>query len=426
MNNLAYSYDEDGRSREALKLREQVLELRRKTLGPEHPDTLKSMTALAISYDVDYRWVEALQLRERTLALSLKVNGPEHPNTLEAMHNLAISYVEAGRLPEAFKLREEVLALCRKVNGPEHPDTLAAMNRLAFSYEGAGRRDEALKLQEQVLALRRKTLGPEHPDTLQSINPLALSYESTGRWDDVLKLREEVVMMQRQHFGNDSSVLAAALFTLGNTLKSQNRPAEAAQKYRESLDILLKPHWEEQISKLSIWVVPELIEAGDKQQATNICRAMLNSNSTNAAWFNSASWCLATTENPTNRDPALAVELAKRAVKLDPKTPSWWNTLGTAAYRAGDFKTAFADLEKCVQLQQWASSYDFFFLAMTVHQLGKADAAQRYYAKAIQWMMNYRPHDAELLRFRAEAERLLSAEVKTGAESPFPVPPGAK
>ena len=39
------------RNAEALKLQEEVLPLRRKKLGAEHPDTLGAMTNLAKAYD---------------------------------------------------------------------------------------------------------------------------------------------------------------------------------------------------------------------------------------------------------------------------------------------------------------------------------------------------------------------------------------
>ena len=51
MNNLANSYNDLGRNAEALKLHEEVLALRKARLGPDHPDTLKSMSNLANSYD---------------------------------------------------------------------------------------------------------------------------------------------------------------------------------------------------------------------------------------------------------------------------------------------------------------------------------------------------------------------------------------
>jgi hypothetical protein len=50
MHNLANCYREVGRRQEALELLEKVVVARRRTLGEEHPDTLRSMHALAIRY----------------------------------------------------------------------------------------------------------------------------------------------------------------------------------------------------------------------------------------------------------------------------------------------------------------------------------------------------------------------------------------
>ena len=128
----------------------------------------------------------------------------------------------------------------------------------------------------------------------------------------------------------------------------------------------------EHLFKLPPELVFGLLEVGEKQRAINICQALLNSTSTNALWFNNASWYLATTENPTNRDPALAVELAERAVKINPQGD--WNTVGVAYYRAGDFKQALADLRKSEQRAPVEdNSYDTFFLAMAEHQVGNID-----------------------------------------------------
>jgi hypothetical protein len=63
----------------------QVLELRKKVLGPEHPDTLTSMANLALTYSSQGRWAEAEQLEAQVLELRKKVLGPEHPDTLMSM-----------------------------------------------------------------------------------------------------------------------------------------------------------------------------------------------------------------------------------------------------------------------------------------------------------------------------------------------------
>jgi tetratricopeptide (TPR) repeat protein len=185
------SYDAAGRRDELVKVREQVLALRSKVLGPEHPYTLAAMTLLGNAYDKAGHHAEAFKLREQVLVLERKVSGAEHPDTLEAMSGLANSYEQAGRRDEALKLREQVLVLERKVNGPEHPDTLDATGLLAIAYDQAGRHDDALKLREEVLALRRKVSGPKHPDTLMAMNELANSYYSAGSNMEAIALLEQ-------------------------------------------------------------------------------------------------------------------------------------------------------------------------------------------------------------------------------------------
>ena len=83
------------------------------------------MESLAVSYDDAGRRDGALELREEVLALSRKVLGPEHPDTLMAMRNLAVSYVEAGRHQEAISL----LAMACEVD-PKDSD--AALTLAAF------------------------------------------------------------------------------------------------------------------------------------------------------------------------------------------------------------------------------------------------------------------------------------------------------
>jgi tetratricopeptide (TPR) repeat protein len=342
------------------------------------------------------------------------------------LRNLGGALNQIGRPQEAEGYLRESLALYHQLHQQDDINgTGWATACLGFSLWLQHKLPEAEQAYRDALAVYTK-LGAVGSDGYAAVvRSLRDMLKAENKPAEVEKVYQEVLAAQRSALGDDSSTVALTLFGVANFLKSQNRPEEAAQRYRESLDIIFKPDWEKHLFKLSSWVVPELLEAGDKQQATNVCRAMLNSASTNAAWFNNASWNLATTENPSNRDPAMAVELAKRAVKINPQGD--WNTVGVAYYRAGDFKQAIADLEKQVQLLHGrGTSFDFFFQAMAAHQVGNADDARRFYAHAIQWMNVHDPQNAELLRFRAEAESLLGSEVKAGAQNQFPAPPTAK
>src|SRR5665213_657601 len=237
---LGHTYRALGLSRQAIPLQEQVLEFSRKTLGPEHPETLWAMLDLANSYfDAGHR-DEARKLREQVLNLSREVNGPERPDTVAAMNNLALSYFDAGRRDEAIKMQEQVLTLRRKVNGPEHPDTLGAMINLATSYAEAGRRDEALKIREQVLPLVRKVDGPEHPDTFRAMENLALSYDGAGRWDEAMKMQEQVLKLSRKVLGPEHPDTLSAILNLSISYFAAGRRDEALKMREDVLSLRRK------------------------------------------------------------------------------------------------------------------------------------------------------------------------------------------
>jgi len=78
--------------------------------------------------------------------LHKKVLGPEHPDTLTSMNNLAVTYSKQGKHNEAGELQLKVLDLCKKVLGTEHPDTLVSMSNLATIYSNQGKHNETEKL----------------------------------------------------------------------------------------------------------------------------------------------------------------------------------------------------------------------------------------------------------------------------------------
>jgi len=82
---------------EAEQLEIQVMDMRIKVLGAEHPDTLISMGNLASTYMNQRRWNEAEQLEIQVMDMRIKVLGAEHPYTLTGMENLARIYMNQGR-----------------------------------------------------------------------------------------------------------------------------------------------------------------------------------------------------------------------------------------------------------------------------------------------------------------------------------------
>jgi serine/threonine protein kinase/tetratricopeptide (TPR) repeat protein len=242
MNGLANSYDALGRRGDALKLFEETLALRKSKLGLDHPDTLLSMNNLAVSYAALGRHAEALQLREQTLALRKAKLGSDHVSTLSSMNNLALSYAALGRHADALKLFEETLALRKSKLGSEHPDTLRSTHNLANRYADLGRDVDALRLGTETLAMQKAKLGPEHPHTLRSMNSLAKSYFALGRHTEALKLFEETLALRKAKLGLDHPHTLRSMVDLANSYRVAGRRGDALKLAEEAVELMRAKH----------------------------------------------------------------------------------------------------------------------------------------------------------------------------------------
>ena len=354
---------------------QKARELFTRHLGPDHPDTLSSMHNLANSYASLGRLTDALKLHEVTLALVKAKFGRDHPNTLNSMLNLANAYAAVGQHADALKLREVTRELMTAKLGPDHPDTLVSMNNLAKSYAELGRHNEALKLDEETLALRKAKLGPDHPDTLNSMNNLAGDYRALGRYDEALKLGELTVAIMKAKLGAGHRYTLGSMDNLANAYHALGRHADAVKLREERLELLND-------------------KLGPDHPETLIS-------------MNDLAWALATCPDPTARNLGRVIELAKKMVELAPEEGIFRNTLGIVHYRVGDWQAAIAALDKSMELREGGDSNDYFFLAMAHWQLGHKEDARQWYARAVEWMEKKNPSNEELLRFRAEAAKLL-------------------
>ncbi|KAI1571289.1 HET multi-domain protein [Pyrenophora tritici-repentis] len=162
--------------------------LRKEALGPEHPNTLTSMSNLALVLESQGKYEEAEAMNRQTLARFEKVLGPEHPGTLTSMSNLALVLKSQGKYEEAEEMNRQELECTKKVLGPEHPHTLTSMFILACVLESQGKYEEAEEMNRQTRALKEKVLGLEHPDTLKSVHRLAYLLAEQDHVDESLLL----------------------------------------------------------------------------------------------------------------------------------------------------------------------------------------------------------------------------------------------
>jgi len=222
---------------EAEGLNGQALKIQRRVLGPEHPQTLSSMHNLANVYSLQGKYAQAEALYSQTLEIRRRVLGPEHPDTVLSMRNLANNYYKQGKYAQAEALYSQTLEIQRRVLGPEHPITLISMHNLAVVYYNQDKYRQAEALYSQTLEIQRRLLGPQHPDTLRSMNNLGRAYTLQGKYAQAEALSSQTLEIQRRVLGPEHSETLSSMNTLALVYQSEGKYAQAEALYSQTLEM---------------------------------------------------------------------------------------------------------------------------------------------------------------------------------------------
>ena len=235
-SDLGWTLYEEARYGEAEKLQRRTLASLRRVLGPDNPDTLQSMSNLAAVFDDEGRHSEAETLERQTLDARRRILGPEHPDTLTSMNNLADCLRRQNRLPEAEALFRQALAIDRRILGPDHHGTLIATGNLAGILSDEGHYAEAEQLLLQSLEVARRVLGPDHPTTLRTMLILAINLMHMGQYEKAEDQLREVHDVQRRVLGPDHPQTAESNYDLACVEVRRGKRDAALSLLREALD----------------------------------------------------------------------------------------------------------------------------------------------------------------------------------------------
>jgi len=114
MSNLANDYEGEGEYAQAETLNSQALEIRRRVSGPEHPDTLYTVSNFASLYQREGKYALAETYATQALTGRRHALGSEDPNTLASEADLALVYVSQGKFDESEPLARELVVLYQK------------------------------------------------------------------------------------------------------------------------------------------------------------------------------------------------------------------------------------------------------------------------------------------------------------------------
>ncbi|MEM1453128.1 MAG: tetratricopeptide repeat protein [Planctomycetota bacterium] len=235
--NLGILYLRADRPDDAEEPLRRALQLIGEGLGDDHPTTIQVRSAIATMRSGQGRNREALALRNDVLADQRRVVGPRHPSTLLSINNLGVLQRQLGDFDAALETHTEVLDLYGDVFGPDHPRTLIALENLGGVLFSLGRDDECLDITLDVLERRRRVLGEDHPAVAKTTFNMAMLVKRSAPPDEALEAFEEALVLLRAAYGDDSSLVASCLEELGNASLAAGDTDAARDRYAECLEV---------------------------------------------------------------------------------------------------------------------------------------------------------------------------------------------
>jgi tetratricopeptide (TPR) repeat protein len=211
-----------------------VLDAMRRVLGPEHPDTLgvQHNTAALVSFRGDYARAEA-EYRD-VLSVKVKIFGQDHEETLTTRHEIARMMSAQGHFTEAEDEFRSVLQTRNSTLGPSQYNTLVTRSQLARAMAAQGRYIAAEEEFREVLSAQISLLGPEHLRTLWTRQQIALTMVARSKYPEAEEELHDVIA-KRQGRVPDHPDSLEARHELARISAIEGNQAEALTQFRDVL-----------------------------------------------------------------------------------------------------------------------------------------------------------------------------------------------
>lgn len=248
---LARVYREEGKYTDAEPLLTRAVEVMRRKLGESNPDTLTAMSDLATLYRLQNKLAQAEPIAERVLEQRRRVLGPEHIHTLESTGNLGVLYAEQSKYAQAEPLFTQTVEAFRRLRGEEDPETVVSMLSLAALYVVETKYGLAEPILAKSVPAAERVLGAEDPHTLSGMSTLARVYSNTGRYAEAETLSVKVLEMRRRVSGAEHPETLTAMNNLAALYSRQAKYDVSAPLLAQVLDTRRRVYGEDNRTTLN-------------------------------------------------------------------------------------------------------------------------------------------------------------------------------
>ena len=237
LNSLAGVYSNALQFRKAEAIYQQVLTIRKATLGEKHSDYATTLSKLAELYVETGDYAQAEPLYRQALAIRKTALGEQSPAVAECLHALANLARENGDNSQAEQLGLQALAIRKAALGERHPAVAESLSSLAYLYTWNCEFAKAEPMFRQALEIRKQSDGERSAGYASVLTGLAFLHQVMGDYAKAELYYSQALQIRKEVLGEKHPAYSTSLQQLGLVYRAQGKYAEAERALTQAVAI---------------------------------------------------------------------------------------------------------------------------------------------------------------------------------------------
>jgi tetratricopeptide (TPR) repeat protein len=234
----------EGRFSEAEQFARQALTEGETLWGGDSLQVVGPLLRLGDLYTKQNKPDEARPALKRAIAIIESRYGPADTSLAIPLEGLGWLERAQGNYERAETITRRALALIEAHDGPEDASLVSPLRLLAVIASDRDNHTEAIQIFERARSVAEKACGRNHLETAHILARLAYEHEMTDDLPGAERLHREEIASLRSSVESNDTAIADALERFADFLQRQDRPDEAVEAKRQSMELLVKHAWE--------------------------------------------------------------------------------------------------------------------------------------------------------------------------------------
>jgi serine/threonine-protein kinase len=237
MISMARAYSGLGLYDRAHRLSSDALELRRKLLGPDHPDIAEAMHYLGIAEGDLRDYKRALATLTAALEIRERLYGPDALPVGETLYRIGFVHSRLGNYSAMGEVLKRALPIHERALGTDSPATAEVLLLLGSHYVLVGEHEAALGALKRALEIRERVFGHDDIRIASSVHALGRLEWQLGHFESALALYRRALAIKETHLGPLHPDVGVTLYGLATTSKEIGALSDSRSYYQRVIEL---------------------------------------------------------------------------------------------------------------------------------------------------------------------------------------------